>query len=97
MIHSARYVNYSWLCDAKSQKDPDESQAQIHWLKRLLLESKPQLKEWIEMGRALPDTSSVPERHEAQILREKGIAHTGNTNYVWLDPKFLAKNPKQIY
>ena len=89
VIKWARYVFYSWLRGARFVKEPEEAEAQQHWLRRLLTESKEAAKEWIEMGRKLPLATEIPPR-TAQPARTQHAEHNEqpaqratNTRFFW--------------
>ena len=92
VVHSltwGRYVYYSWLNGAKFIQEPDDAQAQVHWLERLLIETKAAAREWETMGRQLPDAFKVPPRRARE---GRGQIHEGVRfpNFFLGKPKFFA-------
>lgn len=88
-ISWGRYVFYTLLHKIKYIREPKEAEAQIQWLKRLLIEDKEASREWLEMGRLMPDRSEVPPS------RKRLNCCVRVPNYFWANPDFLAGRPQE--
>ena len=100
VIHSiiwTKYVFFTWLSGARYQNEPEEAEEQRHWLMRALTEDEELAREWVEMGRSLPNPSEIPPRRKKKVAHLTSASQpAGSSRFLWLSqqPTALVGEPE---